>query len=215
MKLLFENWRKFLNETKWEDYGISKNEWFNVPLEDIRQAAAERGGEINIADELYSLIDTAYAKIDGHFDFKGPGNLPSDHTDWLAIDIDGDPEPDALRVSKGKSSGQKTTVAGHDGTRKAIDIYLAKTAELLKEEGFYGEMSKAIAHIMITRHNVPFVPSHEDVERVLGKKVDWTGPHPGGKYPGYDGWYEREISGTHLDMKIMLGIPRGIEVKQP
>tara|TARA_Y100000296_G_C5119314_1_gene229501 strand:+ start:390 stop:713 length:324 start_codon:yes stop_codon:yes gene_type:complete len=100
--------------------------------------------------------------------------------------------------------------SGHDGTRNAIDAYLEKTSSLLKEEGYYGEMSKAIAHIMITRHNVPFVPSHKDVEKVLGKTVEWIGPHPEGKYPGYDGWYSRGIGGSQ-EMKIMLGNPIGIE----
>jgi hypothetical protein len=108
------------------------------------------------------------------------------------------------------------TVSGHDGTRSAIDAYVAKTAELLKTNGFYGEMSKGIAHVMITRHGVPFVSSHEDVERVLGKTIQWVGVHPEGKYPGYDGWYIRKISGIHEDMKIMLGRPIGIAgVVQP
>jgi len=210
MKLLIENWRKFLSEKKWEDYDVPKDEWFKVPLEDIRQAAMERGGQVNIADELHHLIDNAYKKIGGHLKLQNVEDMPEDYTDWLAVDLDDDPEPDALRFS----SGQKMSGSGHDGTRKAIDAYLAKTAALLKEEGFYGEMSKAIAHIMIKYHNVPFVPSHEDVEKVLGKSVEWLGQHPEGKYPGYDGWYERDIGGSQ-QMKIMVGNPIGIETVQP
>jgi len=207
MKCLFENWRKYLNEMKWEDYDVPKDKWFDVPLGDIKQAAMERGGEINIADELHRLIDTAYKNIGGHINLQSVEDMPEDYTDWLAIDVDDDPDPDALRFSKGK----KMAGSGHDGTQKAIDAYLAKTSELLKTEGYYGEMSKAIAHIMITRHNVPFVPSHEDVEKALGKKVEWIGPHPEGKYPGYDGWYTRGIGGGNQQMKILLGNPIGIQ----
>jgi hypothetical protein len=210
MKLILENWRKYLNEKKWEDYEVSKGEWFNVPVEDIRQAAMERRGEINIASELHHLIDTAYKKIGGHINLQNVEDMPEDYTDWVAIDVDEDPDPDALRFSK----GPKMAGSGHDGTRKGIDAYLAKTADLLNQGGFYGEMSKAIAHIMITRHNVPFVPSHEDVEKVLGKTVEWIGPHPEGKYPGYDGWYTRNIGGGP-QMKILVGSPIGVEATQP
>ena len=101
MKLLIENWRKFLSEKRWEDYDVPKDEWFKVPLEDIRQAAMERGGEINIADELHHLINTAYKSIGGHLKLQNIGDMPEDYTDWIAVDLDGDPEPDALRFSKG------------------------------------------------------------------------------------------------------------------
>ena len=73
MKLLFENWRKYVNEAKWEDYDIPKGRWEDIPLEDIKQAAIERGGEINIADELFSLIDTAYDYIGGHINLQSVG----------------------------------------------------------------------------------------------------------------------------------------------
>jgi len=204
---LFENWRSFLSEKKWEDYGAPKNSWKKIPTEDIK---VSESGEVTIADELYKLIDTAYAGIGGHFDFQTPGDLPADYTDWIASDIDADPGPDVLRVSKKKGSGYKMSAAGHDGTRKAIDAYVAKTAELLKSKGYFGEMSKGIAHVMITRHQVPFVGNKEDVEQVLGKEIRWIGEHPKGKYPGYDGWYERAIGGEHVDMKIMLGQPEGL-----
>ncbi len=39
MKLLFENWRRYLNEKRWADYGLDKGQWHEVPLEDIKAAA--------------------------------------------------------------------------------------------------------------------------------------------------------------------------------
>lgn len=67
--------------------------------------------------------------------------------------------------------------------------------EKLNTQGNYAEMSGAIAHIMISRHNVPFVDNQEDVEKILGKKVEWIGAHPEGKYPKHPGWYKRKIGG--------------------
>ena len=86
--------------------------------------------------------------------------------------------------------------------------YLDKTADLLFNDGYFAEMSDAIAHIMITRYDVPFVGDEEAVRAALGKDITWIGPHPEGKYPGFDGWYERKVGGKHLHMKIMLGKPK-------
>ena len=220
MQNLFDNWRKFISEdrgpeeaselTRWEDYDAPKNKWYDVPVEDIELAAQAKGGEVTIASELYDLIDAAYAKIGGHFDFQKPSDLPDDYTDWSAIELDGDPQPDALRVAKKKGHGLKMAAAGHDGSKEAIDAYLLKTAQLLNGTGYYGEMSKGIAHIMIKYHDVPFVNNKEDVEKVLGKSVEWVGEHPSGRYPNHPGWYVRNIGGKHRDMKILLGRPSGV-----
>jgi len=209
MKLLFENWRNYLNEKRWSDYDLDKGQWHEIPLEDIKAAADERDGEVNLADELYQLIDTAYKSIGGHFKLKSPSDLPSNYPEWLAVDIDADPQPDALRINKDSPGGTKLAASGHDGTRPGIDAYLAKTAELLNRPGYFAEMSKAIAHIMITRYKIPFVADQETVERAVGKSVNWIGVHPEGKYPGYDGWYTRGFSGApKAEMKIVLGQPK-------
>jgi DNA polymerase III epsilon subunit-like protein len=63
-------------------------------------------------------------------------------------------------------------------------------------------------------YHAPFVDNKEDVEKTLNKKVRWLGKHPEGKYPGYDGWYSRDIGG-HREMKILLGNPPGVESKTP
>ncbi len=67
-------------------------------------------------------------------------------------------------------------------------------------------MSGKAAHVMITRHDVPVVTSQADVEKVLGKKVKWIGPHPEEKYPEHPGWYIRSLGGEE-HMKILLGKP--------
>ena len=203
-----------LNENKWADYDAPKGQWLDIPIEDIASAARDRGGEINLADELYNLINNAYKKIGGHSNIRSASDLPGKYDDWTAIDIDADPEPDALRVSSNKRSGKKMTVAGHDGSRAAINAYLDKTAELLKTDGYYSEMSKSPAHIMITRYRTPFVDNQEDAQAVLGKQINWLGNHPEGKYPDYTGWYSRTIGGGE-EIKIILGSPSGVKVVTP
>ena len=196
-----KRWKNFIKEKKYADVSKGKGQWTDIDKSDLQ------GQEnIDLSMELYDLIATAYANIGGNFDFQSPDDIPGKSDMWTAVDVDGDDEPDALRVGKTKPYGKKLTASGHDGSKPGIDAYVAKTAEMLNTKGYYAEMSKGIAHIMIKYHQVPHVADEETVRKVLGKELEWLGPHPEGKYPDYNGWYVRDISG-HREMKIMLGTP--------
>jgi len=119
-----------------------------------------------------------------------------------------------VRGAKTKPAGIKMTVGASDGGAEGIKAYKEKTALLLNTEGTYGELSDAIAHVMIKYHNAPFVDNEEDVRKVLGKDIEWIGPHPEGKYPNHPGWYKRKLGGK-MHMKILLGRPKGVSVTQP
>ena len=67
-------------------------------------------------------------------------------------------------------------------------------------------MSKGIADLVIEYYQVPHVEDEEAVRKVLGEEIEWLRPDPEGKYPEYNGWYVRDISG-HKELKIMLGSP--------
>jgi len=203
MKLLLENWRKYINEKKFEDYEPKKGEWVDISATDLKNKE-----NIDLTKQLYDLIATAFShEPEGHFDFQSSEDVPSDYTYWKAIDVDEDPDPDALVGGKYKSAGTKLAVVGHDGERTSKMIALDEFSKLFNTSGYYGEASKKIAHIMLTKHGVPYIDNQKDVEKVLGKKVEWIGKHPEGIYPGYDGWYIRKIGGIHADMKIMIGSP--------
>jgi hypothetical protein len=209
MKLLLENWRQYLKEEVWADYEHPKGQWEDIPDSDLRHDPENR----DITDELFDLIANAYKGIGGNHQFKQASDIPGSgehHADyWSAIDIDGDPEPDALRVGKSKPAGLKLSASGHDGKRVSIDAYKAKTADMLHTPGTYAEMSKGIAHVMLKYHDAPYVDDPEVVQKTLGvsKPINWIGPHPEGKYPGIDGWYTRTIHGHENELKIMLGTP--------
>jgi hypothetical protein len=207
---IVENWRKFIKEETWADYGHDKGSWEEIPVSDLKHDPEN----VDITDELYALIANAYKEIGGNFDYKSAADIPKGQGDdsadyWSAIDLDDDPEPDALRVGKSKPSGLKLSASGHDGKRPSINAYKAKTADMLHTPGTYAEMSKGIAHVMLTYHDAPYVGDPDVVQRVLGasKPINWLGPHPAGKYPGIDGWYTRTIKGNEGELKIMLGSP--------
>ena len=231
MKLILESWRKFmkeekvdprmkkhldkhpymepdgLQEKKWEDFGIDKGEWREFSPSEIE--SSRDPVNVDIAEELFALIDNAYKSIGGNFDFKSPADLPGNSDYWTAIDLDDDPEPDAVVIGKSRAPGLKYTAAGQDGERPSIISMLAKSADMLKTQGTYGEFSKGLAHIMLTRYDAPYVSEPEVVQAVLGpsKPIQWLGTHPEGKYPGVDGWYTRTIKNKPGELKIMLGNP--------
>ena len=208
-----KRWRKFLTEKRYADYDVVPGSWTEIPASDIRIDPAAGGKDI--AHELHAILAKSYEYTDlgHHVDFKTPGDLPADSDYWTATDVDGDQEPDATWGGKKKPHGTKLTAGGADGSMEGKAAYLDKTYELLSSQGNYSEMSDALAHIMIKYRNVPFVDNQQDVEKVLGKKVEWVGEHrdpetndPTGKYPNHNGWYICKIGGRSF-LKILLGTP--------
>ena len=195
----------FLHEDTFADLNPRQGQWTKVPLSMMTKAHREPSP--NIDTELFNLLDKSYAYIGGHVDFQKPNDLPANHLIWYAVDVDGDKAPEAVKFAKPTSFGTKWTGGATDGSPAAKQAYIDSTVQNLRTPGNYCEMSDAIMHIMITRFHIPCVDSHAKVEKVLGKSVKWVGAHPDGKYPGYTGFYIRELGGApHL--KILLGTLR-------
>jgi len=215
MKLLREYIRLKLWEKKWADLAVPKGKVVSLSVQDFEDDAPSDIRDLD--DEIFDLIQNAYADVEispgqyGNIKVQSPDDIPGQYTIMKAADLDDDPEPDYFRGGKPRGGRFKLGIVGHDGTKAAIQRYLEETADDLKS-GAIGEMSGKIAHIMITRHDVPAVTTKEEVESMLGKKVDWIGRHPEEKRanrygPDYEGWYSRGIAGAApgAHMKILLG----------
>ena len=213
MELLREYIRGLLLEKKWKDLQAPKGKVIPITPEDFDDD--DPAGERDLDDEVFDLIQTAYADVElepgvyGNAKVRSPEDLPAGYTMMKGADLDGDPEPDYFRGGKMRNGRYKMGIVGHDGSQQAIDMYLQKTAEGLKA-GDIAEMSGKIAHVMITRYGVPAVTDPAQVEAMLGKSVEWIGRHPEDKYadrygPDYEGWYSRNIGGGAAHMKILLG----------
>lgn len=201
-----------LSEKKWADFNAPKGKVIDISPADFQDG--ESTEERDLDDEIFDLIQTAYAEVElepgtyGNAKVRKPTDLPAGYTVMYAADIDDDPDPDYFRGGKIRNGRYKLGIVGHDGSKAAIQKYLEQSAEMLKA-GAIAEMSGAIAHIMITRYGVPAVTSKEEVESLLGKPVEWVGVHPEEKYASrygenYAGWYSRDIGGSS-HMKILLG----------
>tara|TARA_S200002703_G_scaffold134402_1_gene122950 strand:- start:2682 stop:3245 length:564 start_codon:yes stop_codon:yes gene_type:complete len=150
------------------------------------------------ADEVFTLIDNAYAPIGGNPNYKSPSNVYNSEGDanYLVIDFDEDPEFDAVIVDKTKPSGTKAAAMGHDGSGPAKSRAVNFAALMLKSPGHYIEVSGKIKDILIAK-GVPIVTDEKTIRTALkGKEIEMNN----------DGTYQRYLGGEKRT-KTMMGNP--------
>jgi hypothetical protein len=202
-KLLYQEIARLreLMEKTFHDHYHLKNQLIDVKFVDLTH-------DPELLKELYGLIQTAYAGIGGNLKIRNARDLLGGEITLIhAADIDEDPQADVMFYGRKTTAGFKFGGMGHDGSSHAKMYAMAKAGDLLKKSGNYGEFSGALAHILIAKSKIPSVNDHKRVERILGKKVQWVGSHPEGKYPTHAGWYVRSIGDGGTHMKILLGQP--------
>ena len=150
------------------------------------------------AKDIFDLINTAYAPIGGNLNYKSEADVLGSEADadYEVVNIDDDPEPDALISYKDKESGKKLTAMGHDGSSEAKAKSLNRMAALLKEPGYYLEVSGKLQDILLAK-GAPVVKDKDLIQKVLkGKKLEFN----------EDGTYQRFIGGEK-HTKTLLGKP--------
>ena len=151
----------------------------------------------NEKDELFKMIDNAYAPLGGHPNVNNPGDIKSAADGYEVIDLDDDPENDAAIMSKQRAGGTKLVGMGHDGSKPARSAAVAQTVKSLNKNGFYIEVSGKIFDILKAK-GVAIVNDEETVKKALkGKEIVWHG----------DGSYDRVIGGKKI-RKVMMGKPK-------
>lgn len=167
--------------------------------------------EKELDDEFFKLIQTAYKEIGGNAKIKSAGDVFSEprYTYWTGVDLHGDENLDLIMFGEKTSFGIKFTGVGHDGESDSKKAYLDSRGKALNTSGFYGEVSGKLAAILMGKYGATSVNNKEDVEKVLGKPVEWNGKNPEDATAKGDGWYTRDIGGTK-HAKILLGKPKSI-----
>ena len=150
------------------------------------------------ASDIFDLINTAYAPIGGNVNYKSVADVlgAEADADYEVINIDDDPEPDALSAYKKQPAGNKLAAIGHDGTPEAKSKIINHYADLLKQKGYYLEVSGKLKDILLAK-GAPVVTDPELIKKVLkGKTIELND----------DGTYQRFIGGTQ-HTKTLLGNP--------
>jgi hypothetical protein len=162
-----------------------------------------------LSTEFFNLIQIAYSEIGGHSKVKSPEDVfaDPDWNWWEGVDLHGSKDFDLIMFGSKTRFGIKFVGVGHDGTSQAKRAYIQDRADDLVKPGYYVEVSGKLAEILIAQYNCPQVSDKRDVEKVLGKEIEWTGECEESPDAAGNSWYKRTIGG-HLHSKIMLGRPR-------
>ena len=167
---------------------LPKNKWVDLTTDQ----------KAEYAKDIFDLINTAYAPIGGNLNYKSAADVlgAEADADYEVINIDDDPEPEALISYKDKGAGKKLTAMGHDGSKEAKSLSLNRMADLLKKPGYYLEVSGKLQDILLAK-GAPVVKDQELIQKVLkGKKLEFN----------EDGTYQRFIGGEK-HTKTLLGKP--------
>ena len=185
---MIKKFKQFVLEDFADDY--PKNEWSDIA--DTKDKY----------DEITELVRNAYKNVPGG-SLEDPESIKKDpRVDyWRAIDMDDDPECDAVLFGKHSRYGIKLTGLGQDGTKPAKTEVIATMLADLKNNGYYCEIS---GNLVTALKDVPYVNDPEEVAEVLGKDIEWIGKMDGFEQ---DGWYSRMIHG-HRKEKLLVGIPK-------
>ena len=167
---------------------LPKGQWIDLNKQETEEYAGD----------IFDLINIAYASIGGNLNYKNANDVTGAEgdADYEVIDIDGDPKPDAVLISKKKEAGNKLTAMGHDGSSDAKSKSITKQVDMLKQSGNYIEVSGRIKDILLGK-GVPVVTDKSTIEKVMGNKAINIQD---------DGSYTRYIGGKQTQ-KILLGKP--------
>ena len=167
---------------------LPKGQWIDLNKQETEEYAGD----------IFDLINTAYASIGGNLNYKNANDVTGAEgdADYEVIDIDGDPKPDAVLISKKKEAGNKLTAMGHDGSSDAKSKSITKQVDMLKQSGNYIEVSGRIKDILLGK-GVPVVTDKSTIEKVMGNKAINIQDN---------GSYTRYIGGKQTQ-KILLGKP--------
>lgn len=202
--------KEYLFEYKNSRLNVEKNKWYQ--LADNNTDAVEKD---LVKSDIVDIVDQSYASIGGHPWINQPNDL-----DWYDnihfIDNDQDDKVDAAIIGKEGPHGVKLGAGASDGSNSGKSAYINKSAELRRQNGYWGEVSGAIAHQVLKKGLKP-ISDKSQVESLVGTNIKWFGDcpvdHPSfhGRVPSTfknaKGWYERDIGGTK-HMKIIIGNPK-------
>ena len=182
------NYRAYLKNNILLQEEFPRDKWVNL-------SDKEKG---EYADDIFNLINTAYAPIGGNVNYKSAADVlgAEADADYEVINIDDDPEIDAVSAYKKQPAGNKLAAIGHDGSPIAKSKIINHYANLLKQKGYYLEVSGKLKDILLTK-GAPVVTDPEVIKKVLkGKDVKMND----------DGTYERYLAGE-VRTKTLLGNP--------
>lgn len=168
-----------------------KNKWIQL---------LKKGDKNGIKHNLYVLVNNSYGSMGGHVRVKDAESvLDPKLTYWEAVDIDVDPDADAVLFGRKSPYGIKISGMGHDGERYSKSELVQKLIKQLNKSGYWMEASDEFAEKLAKSNSVPVLANKEKVEKLFGQDVEWLGD---------SGWYRRVVNRQgDISKEIVFGRP--------
>ena len=163
---------------------IPKDTWLPLSAKDVKDLEAD----------ILNLIDTAYNPIGGHPNYSEVSDIAG--SDYEIIDLDDDPDIDAVTITKKRSGGTKHVGLGHDNSRPAKRSTIGRTIDKLKLSGNYIEASGKMADILKNAGVIQVTDEDTITKALKGKEIKMYD----------DGSYSRYLGGKKY-IKMMFGKP--------
>lgn len=162
-------------------------------------SSSEAKSNKDVADQIAEILKSVYSQFPGgHRQFTSADPIGTD--DAEVVNVDSDPEIDAVILTQRYSGGKKIHGMASDGSQPAKRALMARLKRILSVRGNYTEVSGRPAEILMDMGVEPI----QDPERI--KAVVMRDPKVEFEWLG-NGWYARTFSGGKWMKKIMVGNP--------
>jgi hypothetical protein len=181
-------------------------------LEDQKTASSDLEAELHLSPGKWEEVSPSHRDFDEktqlwnlyHVSYGVIGEslpslavLTSKYKFLWVIDTDGDQNIDAFIAYNWTHAGRKIAVLASDGSSAAKRASILRCMSLLKQKGWYAEMSRRPAELA-ERAGIPKIMDEATVRATLRKNIEWLG----------EGNYRRSISGIGDQVKSLYGHPQ-------
>lgn len=155
------------------DVGKDKGDWVDLEKQPVKSKVK---ADLPTRENLFDLVNSAYinALKAPHVGITGPEDVLGPEYDyWEAIDIDENPDADAVLFGKTKF-GIKLAGIGHNGEKLSKQVLLRYQVNLLNKDGYWVEASPPISDIMKAK-GAPIFTDKEKIQKLFpnSKFTQW------------------------------------------
>ena len=184
--LVSERFNDILNVTH-----KSKGEWVDMSEPEVKDLVKK---DPVTKKNIYDLITGAYVKALGepNKSIQSPNDVASEkYPYWEAINIDDDPDADAVLFGKQKN-GVKISGIGHDGEQWSKSLLIHRLIKVLNTNGYWIEASEPVSDVL-KRGNAPIVSDRDKIKKLFPDSTEWEFFD--------DGSYTRNLPGDSMHSK--------------
>jgi hypothetical protein len=148
-----------------QSVGKDKGDWIDLEKPKIKPKIKS---DLPTRENLFDLVNNAYMTALGtpHVGIKTPNDVLGDEYDyWEAIDMDENPDADAVLFGK-KKYGIKISGIGHNGEKLSKQTLLRYQINLLHKNRYWIEASAPVSDIMLSK-GAPVFSDKEKIQKMF------------------------------------------------